>query len=103
MDVRLTDPGERPVRLESSNGRIDLTMDAAREVHASTSNSSITVRLPSTAGVDLRAHTSNASISSDFEVRGGVRSKHHLEGAVGPGGPLLDLTTSNGGIHLTKL
>jgi DUF4097 and DUF4098 domain-containing protein YvlB len=105
ITARLMDADSHPVRLESSNGRIDLTMDAAREVHADTSNSSITVRMPSSAGANVRAHTTNSSIDCDFDVsvHGGMLSKHRLEGTIGPGGPLLDLGTSNGSIKLLRL
>jgi hypothetical protein len=105
ITARLMEADSHPVRLESSNGRIDLTMDAAREVHADTSNSSITVRMPSSAGASVRAHTSNSSITSDFDVsvHGGMISKHRLEGTIGSGGPLLDLGTSNGSIKIQRL
>ncbi len=94
-----------PVRLDSNNGHIELTMDAAREVHASTSNSSITVRLPADAGASVSAHTSNSSITCDFDVsvHGGEISKHRLEGVIGKGGPLLDLGTSNGSIKILRM
>jgi DUF4097 and DUF4098 domain-containing protein YvlB len=80
-------------------------MDAAREVHATTTNSSITVHMPASAGAQVDAHTSNSSISCDFDVsvRGGVMSKHHLEGTIGNGGPVLDLGTSNGSIKLLRM
>jgi hypothetical protein len=43
-------------------------------------------------------------VSSDFDVRTqGEISQHRLEGVIGNGGPLLDLSTSNGGIHLARL
>jgi DUF4097 and DUF4098 domain-containing protein YvlB len=105
ITARLVEPDSRPVRLESSNGHIELNMDAAREVHADTSNSSITVRMPSSAGAQVRAHTSNASINSDFDVsvHGGTLNKHRLEGTIGAGGPLLDLGTSNGAIKIQRL
>jgi hypothetical protein len=95
------DPAE-PVRLDSSNGRIELTMDAVRDVHATTSNSSITVRLPSEANARIRARTSNSSITTDFDVRG-EQSKHRLDGLIGSGGPLIDLSTSNGSIKVLRL
>jgi hypothetical protein len=60
--------------------------------------------MPPAIGARLRAHTSNGSISSDFEVQvQGQISKHSLEGTIGTGGPVLDLSTSNGGIRLEKL
>ena len=105
ITARLMEADSHPVRLESSNGHIDLTLDAVREVHAGTSNSSITVRMPSSAGASVRAHTSNSSITCDFDVsmHGGLISKHHLEGTIGSGGPLLDLGTSNGSIRVLRL
>jgi|SRR5579863_194987 len=96
----------RPVKLDTSNGSIDLTMDNnnRNDVYASTNNAGITVRMPASIAARLRAHTSNGSISSDFEVKAqGEISKHRLEGTIGEGGPVLDLSTSNGSIHLEKL
>ncbi len=105
ITVRLMEADSNPVRLESSNGHIELTMDAVREVKASTSNSSITVRLPGSADATLDAHTSNSSITCDFDVsvHGGMISKHRLEGTIGKGGPVLDLGTSNGSIKLLRM
>jgi hypothetical protein len=104
INVRVEEADSKPVRLESSNGRIELEMNVMREVHAETSNSSITVRMPGTMGAQVRAHTSNSSITSDFDVSvsGGRLSKHHLEGKIGEGGPMLDLSTSNGAIKLLR-
>lgn len=104
ITAHLRDQDASPVRVQSSNGHIELTMDATREVHASTSNSSITVRLPSSVNATVDAHTSNSSITSDFDVsvRGGMISKHRLQGTIGSGGPLLDLGTSNGSIKLLR-
>jgi DUF4097 and DUF4098 domain-containing protein YvlB len=105
ITAHLMEADSHPVHLESSNGRIDLTLDAAREVHAGTSNSSITLHMPGSIGADLHAHTSNASITSDFDVsvHGGMLSKHNLDGTIGSGGPLIDLGTSNGSIRILRL
>jgi hypothetical protein len=54
----------------------------------------------------LKANTSNSSIDTDFDVtvRAGELRKSSLEGAIGGGGgPILDLTTSNGGIKVLRL
>jgi len=93
------------VRLETSNGSIELRLpQSLREgVRAHTSNGGITVRLPE--GVDARvsAHTSNAHVTSDFDVRmQGEIERHRMEGVIGKGGPLLDLSTSNGSIRLAR-
>jgi DUF4097 and DUF4098 domain-containing protein YvlB len=106
ITARLVDPDpNQPIRVESSNGHIDLTTNAVRDIRAGTSNSSITVHLPASVNAKVRAHTSNSSITTDFDVsvRGGVVSKHNLEGTIGSGGPVLDLSTSNGSIKILKL
>lgn len=105
ITARLTQPDTtQPVRIESSNGHIDLSMDAVRDVHATTSNSSIVVHIPDNAGARVRARTSNSSITTDFDVlTRGMMSKHSLEGTLGSGGPLIDLSTSNGSIKLLKM
>ena len=72
-------------------------------VRAHTSNNGITLHLPGEVNARLSAATSNASISSDFEMRmRGEISKHHIEGTLGNGGPLIDLSTSNGQIRILK-
>jgi DUF4097 and DUF4098 domain-containing protein YvlB len=93
------------VRLQSSNGPIDLTLPASAQsaVRAHTSNNGITLHLPGEVNARLSADTSNGSISSDFEMRmRGEFSKHHLEGTLGTGGPLIDLSTSNGSIRILR-
>jgi hypothetical protein len=93
------------VRVQSSNGGIDLSLppNTQSAVRAHTSNSGITLHLPGEVNARLSAGTSNASISSDFEMRmRGEISKHHVEGSIGNGGPLIDLSTSNGQIRIMK-
>ncbi|HEV2689430.1 MAG TPA: DUF4097 family beta strand repeat-containing protein [Bryobacteraceae bacterium] len=107
--VHLRDPeAGRPVRLVTSNGGIDLQMDSARQndVVASTSNGPIVLRMPASTGANVYASTnSNGSVRSDFDIliRGGEISKHRMEGAIGGGGPKIDLSTSNGNISLIKI
>jgi len=100
-----TDPG-RPIRLETSNGGVELTLppDTRNDVRVSTTNSGITVH--GAAGLNARviAHTSNSKITTDFEIRTqGEVSKNRLEGTIGNGGSLLDLSTSNGSIKLLRM
>jgi len=92
----------KSVRLDTSNAAwICPCPPASRsDLRVSTSNSSITVRMPHEPNARLVAHTSNSSITSDFEIRmQGNISKNHVEGALGSGGALIDLGTSNGSIR----
>ena len=103
--ARLFDvPSNATVKAATSNGGVDLTLDRVRgDIRASTSNSNITLRVPSSTNAQLDARTSNASVSSDLAVTGQrSNSKKHLEGTIGSGGPQIDLSTSNGSIRITK-
>ncbi|MCW5976564.1 MAG: DUF4097 family beta strand repeat protein [Bryobacteraceae bacterium] len=99
--------GSRPLRLDTSNGAIRLTLEQTpkTDVRLSTSNGSITFVAPSSMAARLKAGTSNGSISSSFNVgpEGGVKTKNRLEGAVNGGGPLVELATSNGSINIEQL
>ncbi|MGA2327646.1 MAG: DUF4097 family beta strand repeat-containing protein [Bryobacteraceae bacterium] len=97
-------PGQ-PLRFESSNGSLDLTLAelANNEVRATTNNSSITLRVPASIKAQLRASTSNSSITSDLDVvTRGTIGKNHLEGEINGGGALIQLSTSNGSIKVLK-
>jgi DUF4097 and DUF4098 domain-containing protein YvlB len=98
--------GARALKLETSNGGIDLKLGYApqNDVRASTSNAGITVRLPGNANARLKAITSNSSVSTEFEVKvQGTANKNQMDGTIGNGGPLLELSTTNGGIRVQKI
>ncbi len=107
IKVRLSSPEPgRPIKLDTSNGSIQLDLDALKnnDITADTSNASITVRMPANVGARVLARTSNASVTTDFDVTmKGTTGKSRLEGTIGGGGPLLDLSTSNGSIKLMKM
>ena len=93
------------VRLTTSNGSVELSMAEfkTQDADITTSNGSITVRLPGSVSADVKANTSNSSITNEFDSAfKGRTDKHSLEGTIGAGGPLLTLTTSNGGIRLLR-
>ncbi len=108
IHARLNDPSPAsPVRAESSNGRIELTVDAKQmpEIRASTSNSSIVLRLPASTNARVRANTSHSPVTSEFDGLhdDGERRHSELHGTLGSGGPLIELSSSNGSIKIVKL
>jgi DUF4097 and DUF4098 domain-containing protein YvlB len=107
IEARIVEPeAHKPIKMSTSNGSIEVTVDALsdNEIRANTSNASITLRLPPTVNATLKARTNNASIQSDIDLKGeGVKmSKNLAEGLLGSGGPLIDLSTSNGSIRLLR-
>jgi hypothetical protein len=103
ITARLAASPSTPVKLISSNGSIDLTMEKApqSDIHAETKNNSITLHLPANTGAKLTADTSNSSVTSDFDVAG-ENEKGHLRGTIGAGGHAIELITSNGHIRIAK-
>lgn len=102
----LSETADRPLRLESSNGPVDVTLPSkfSNDVRINTSNGPITLHMPFEVNARVLARTSNSSVRSDFEVRmQGQFGKNRMDGSIGNGGPLLDLTTSNGPIRLLKM
>lgn len=105
IKVNLDQSPLTPVKLETSNGSIDFTMreKPKADIRATTVNSGITVQLPADTAARLSATTSNGSISSDFDLAiHGVMPKNHVEAAIGGGGPMITLVTSNGPIRIVK-
>ena len=101
-----TPAAQQALRFETSNGGIDVALEKFNnnEIRASTSNGSITLRVPATLNAQLRASASHSSITSELDVmHRGTISRDHLEGDVNGGGPLIQLTTSNGSIRILKL
>lgn len=104
ITIRLADPmAGKPVRLDTSNGSVDLTMEKVNnnEVLITTSNSSITARMPANLNAQVRASTSHGNVSTDFDLRG-TQDKNRLDGTIGSGGPLLRMNSSNGSIRLVQ-
>lgn len=88
--------------LRTTNGSIHL--DRVRgAMEARTTNGSITLSLPADIKATVDAETTHGTVSSDFdELVHRSRSRRHLEGAIGNGGPLIRLLTTNGSIRLRK-
>ncbi|MGE3075884.1 MAG: DUF4097 domain-containing protein [Dehalococcoidia bacterium] len=96
-------PAAHAIVAKTSNGSIDLALEALNaDVLAKTTNGNVTLRLPEGIGAHLVAKTSNAGVSSDFEVSSGSRSKTHIEGTLGKGGPRIDVLSSNGPIRIVR-
>ena len=102
IHARLSAVGAAPVRLETTNGAIDVTLEkAAAGLRATTSNGSITVKVPTDLKASIRAH-SGSGVNSELPVEGEV-DKKRLRGTINGGGPLYEFETNNGRIRLERL
>ena len=85
--------------VSTSSGSIRAQGTMVRDWSLEASSGGITVELPPEASFDLDAHTNSGSIDSERPLTvTGRLSRRSLRGAVGSGGPRLEIETSSGSI-----
>jgi DUF4097 and DUF4098 domain-containing protein YvlB len=90
-----------PVRAQTASGNILVEGEGQESWRLSTASGNVTVRLPSRQGFTLHARTVSGSIHSEREITvQGTLGKHELEGKVGDGAFLLDVSTVSGNIRV---
>lgn len=68
-----------------------------------TVNGSITIVLPEEIHADLRASTVNGGIDTEFPISiTGRMNRRRVQGEIGDGGPMLEVSTVNGSIRLRR-
>jgi DUF4097 and DUF4098 domain-containing protein YvlB len=102
--VRLEAAGA--ARAETVNGGIDAHLgraDWTGALELKTVNGGIEMTLPDGVSADVKASTVNGDIQTDFPLTvTGKISRRRLEGTIGSGGRVLELSTVNGGIGLHR-
>jgi DUF4097 and DUF4098 domain-containing protein YvlB len=90
------------IELETVNGGIELELGAGVTEDISLSSVNGTIDLILSGSAEIRAETVNGRISNDFgiEVKKGKYVGSSMNGVVGGGGPVVDLETVNGRIHV---
>jgi DUF4097 and DUF4098 domain-containing protein YvlB len=93
-------------RAETVNGGITARLGRADwdgTLKLQTVNGGIDVTMPEGLSADVKCSTVNGDISTDFPLTvTGKIARRKLEGTIGSGGRLLEMTTVNGGIELKK-
>ena len=93
--------------LRTGDGHIDLTVRPGSKMNNGwlihTSDGGAEVRLPQDFAAELYAHTGDGHIQSDMPVtvNGSIESAR-IRGKLNGGGPLLEITTGDGSIHIGK-
>jgi hypothetical protein len=89
------------VRAQTASGNILVEGEGQGSWRLSTASGSVTVRLPGEQGFTLHTHTVSGSVHTAREVTvRGAFGKHDLEGKVGGGGFMLDVSTVSGNIRV---
>lgn len=89
------------------NGGIEVDLTGAvwegRQLEVSTHNGGVTVNMPSNYSGHFQAETNQGRIQTDFPVNAtGNPHPHNLDVHVGGSGPLIHVTTVNGGVKLHR-
>lgn len=93
------------LKFETSNSSIEVSVKKFNNnpMLLDSSNGSITLRLPTDIKADLHATTSNGSIQTGFPVTiSGEVKKNELRTALGGGGTLIRVSTSNSSVRILK-
>lgn len=89
------------VRAQTASGNINVDGQGEGSWKLGTASGGVTVRLPAQQGFSLHAHSVSGSIYTRREMTvQGTLSKHELEGKVGDGGFLLEVSTVSGPIRI---
>jgi DUF4097 and DUF4098 domain-containing protein YvlB len=94
-----------PVDAHTTNGRITLSVPQLKgDITAHTTNGSITARLGGEINARLKVHTTNGHIDTSLPVtiKDLNQSRRRLEGTIGSGGALIDLSTTNGSVTIER-
>jgi hypothetical protein len=93
---------------ETHNGGIEAELQGntfdGRQLELNTYNGGITLSMPASYSANLQTHTAQGRVSSDFpiNVRGRI-DPSELNFNIGAGGPLIKVSTHNGGIRLKSM
>jgi hypothetical protein len=85
--------------------QVDLTGTIwdGRQMEVSTRNGGVTVAMPSYYSAHIQAETRSGRVQSDFPITTqGDLTARRLDFALGSGGPLIHVTTENGGVRLKR-
>jgi DUF4097 and DUF4098 domain-containing protein YvlB len=93
------------VEARTTNGGIDVVLDSLPGAATfETVNGGVSLTVPADTKADLAARVVNGGIHVDDALRlerQGEQSRRHLEGRLNGGGPRIEASTTNGGIHIT--
>ena len=95
---------------QTANGGIQVELAGTTweggQLEARTTNGGVTIAMPENYSAHIQTETVNGAIDSDFPftvtVQGRIRPRN-LDFNVGSGGPLIHVTTKNGGVKLRRI
>jgi len=94
------------LKVDTGDGSIHAGVDRGSKMtgawYLHSGDGSIDVRLPEDLSANLDVHTGDGSIRSDLSLNDSDQRHHSLRAKLNGGGPLLELRSGDGSIHLRK-
>jgi hypothetical protein len=88
------------VDAKADSGGVHIAQTVAAPIHATTDSGGVTVTLASSAGYDLKVDSDSGDISLPEMSANAGFSRHHREGKVRGGGPLVELQAGSGQVTI---
>jgi DUF4097 and DUF4098 domain-containing protein YvlB len=87
---------------QAGSGHVSISGEPTGDWHVRSGSGPVNLKLPAKTAFSLRAHTGSGGIHVDFPltIQGAVGDRHRVEGKVGEGGPLIEIQTGSGGVHI---
>jgi hypothetical protein len=89
-----------PVRVRAASGDVVAEGEPAGTWTLGASSGDVTVRVPEAAAFDIDVRTASGDIRTDYSLSSTSFSRHRLQGRVRGGGPLVEVRTSSGSVHI---
>jgi hypothetical protein len=90
----------RDVDAQTDSGRIEISQTSPATIHAKADSGGVRVKLAAGAGYDINAESDSGHISVAEMTINSAFSRHHVEGKVRGGGPLVNVRVGSGGISI---
>lgn len=88
------------VDAEADSGGIHIVQTKAAPIHAKADSGGVSVTLAPSAGYDLNIESDSGNISTPESAQNAEFSRHHREGKVRGGGPLVQVRVSSGNVTI---
>lgn len=90
----------------TSNGGVDVDLDGSTwqgaGLDVQTTNGGVRLRIPDNYSAHLETGTVNGGVNIDYPMTAQQRSGRSISADIGGGGPTLRVSTSNGGVRVTR-
>lgn len=88
------------VDAEADSGHIEIRQTSAAPIHAKADSGGVNITLAHGHGYDISAEADSGGVSVPESTARTVSSRHHVEGKINGGGPLVNVRVDSGGISI---